>query len=503
MLHRPRGFALARLAMLATALAVLLAIAAVVLRVDAQSTSEWTPKAGSPLTEPVQLRSRDGVLKVDLNARRRAITVSGSRIEAQPFNGRLIGPTLHVRPGDRIEATIRNATSERTNIHYHGMHVSPQGRSDNVFRVFRPGQTVKSIVQVPTGHSPGTYWYHVHLHGLTEEQVMGGMSGLLVVDGLKRLLPEGLRDIRERQLAIRDVQHQGDSIIMDASDIDVQKPSTRLVNGLLRPRMTLRSGETQLWRIANVGADLFYDVELAGHRLHVIAEDGSPVWRVWSKRHLVLPPGKRYDVLVQGGRPGAYTFRTRKFDEGFQLLPRTKLATVRVRGPAARSSAEVPRTLDTPARSPAGLPVRRKRTFTFSFDFSKKEFARINGEAFNPEATNVAPLVGSVEEWTLRNVTSEDHPFHIHVNDFQVMRVNRKPYRARGLQDVVIIPKHGSVVIRNPFRRYTGHFVFHCHILGHEDGGMMKTVQVRRKGQKPTPPPGGHNHHAEHAEHQG
>ena len=180
--HRPQGLALARLAMIATALAVLLAIAVAALGVDAQGTSEWKPKAGSPLKEPIQLHSRDGVLRVDLNARRQAITVSGSRIEAQPFNGRLIGPTLHVRPGDRIEATIRNATSERTNIHYHGMHVSPRGRSDNVFRVFRPGQTVKSIVDVPTDHSPGTYWYHVHLHGLTEEQVMGGMSGLLVVD---------------------------------------------------------------------------------------------------------------------------------------------------------------------------------------------------------------------------------------------------------------------------------------------------------------------------------
>jgi suppressor of ftsI len=471
-------------------LAGVLALLAVVPVLRAQEETEWKPKAGLPLTEPKQVHSRNGVLKVTLDARRRSIDVSGSRIRAQPFNGRLIGPTLHVRPGDTLDVTIRNATGERTNIHYHGMHVSPRGRSDNVFRTFHPGQTVKSVVHVPEDHSPGTYWYHVHLHGLTEEQVMGGMSGLLIVEGLQDLLPESLRDVQERQLAIRDVQHQGDSIVMDAADINVQKPTTRLVNGLLLPRFGLRSGETQLWRIANVGADIFYDVELTGHRLHVIAEDGSPVWRVWSKRHLVLPPGKRYDVLVQGGKPGRYAFRTLKFDEGFQLLPTTKLATVTVRGPAAKPL-PLPRTIDTPAKSPADLPVRRRRTFTFSFDFSDPtQFAHINGEAFNPEVTNVAPLLGSVEEWTLRNVTSEDHPFHIHVNDFQVMKVNRKPYRANGLQDVVIIPKHGSVVIRNPFRRYTGHFVFHCHILGHEDGGMMKTVQVIRKGQKPSPPPG-------------
>ena len=326
---------------------------------------------------------------------------------------------------------------------------------------------------------------------------MGGMSGLLVVEGLKKLLPGELRGIRTRQLAIRDVQHQGDSIVMDAAEIDVTKPTTRLVNGLLLPRFGLKSGETQLWRIANIGADIFYDVQLAGHRLHVVAEDGSPVWRVPSATHLVLPPGKRYDVLVQGGKPGSYAFRTLKYDEGFQLLPTTKLASVRVSGPAAPPDLDIPKTLDTPAGSLADLPVRRKRTFTFSFDFSDTDFAHINGEAWGPNETSVAPLVGSVEEWTLRNVTTEDHPFHIHVNDFQVMKVNRKPYRAKGLQDVVIIPKHGSVVIRNSFERYTGHYVFHCHILGHEDAGMMKTVQVVRKGQKPTPPPGAHGmeHH--------
>jgi suppressor of ftsI len=200
---------------------------------------------------------------------------------------------------------------------------------------------------------------------------------------------------------------------------------------------------------------------------------------------------------VQGGKPGRYTFRTRKFDEGFQLLPTTKLASVTVRGPA-QEPVELPRRIDTPAKSPADLPVRRRRTFTFSFDFftDPTQFARINGEAFSVDAMPVAPLLGSVEEWTLRNVTTEDHPFHIHVNDFQVMKVNGKPYRANGLQDVAIIPKHGSIVIRNPFRRYTGWFVFHCHILGHEDGGMMKTVQVIRKGQKPSPPVGGaHEHH--------
>ena len=151
-----------------------------------------------------------------------------------------------------------------------------------------------------------------------------------------------------------------------------------------------------------------------------------------------------------------------------------------------------------PRRAPiAGEPVARRRTFTFSFGTGSAFTALVNGKVFDPHAIGITPRLGTVEEWTLRNPSSEDHPFHIHVNDFQVMSVNGKPYRAHGLQDVVVIPKNGGeVVIRNRFEDFTGHFVFHCHILGHEDAGMMQTVQVLGPGQRPTPPPGdGHAAH--------
>jgi len=112
----------------------------------------------------------------------------------------------------------------------------------------------------------------------------------------------------------------------------------------------------------------------------------------------------------------------------------------------------------------------------------------------------VSPVLNTVEEWTLQNSTTDDHPFHIHVNDFQVMSVNGKPYHATGLQDVVTIPKqykdssgaivNGEVVIRQRYTDFTGWFVYHCHILQHEDLGMMATIQVRARKDDPiTPPP--------------
>ncbi|MFN8126964.1 MAG: multicopper oxidase domain-containing protein [Candidatus Nanopelagicales bacterium] len=130
--------------------------------------------------------------------------------------------------------------------------------------------------------------------------------------------------------------------------------------------------------------------------------------------------------------------------------------------------------------------VARRRTFRFRLMVKGKNFARINGQYFRMKQDPVTTRLGSVEEWTLKNThaktTAENsqHPFHIHVNDVQVMSVNGRPYHARGLQDVVVIPVNGEVVIRQRFEDFTGKFVFHCHILDHEDGGMMRAVRVVR-----------------------
>ena len=448
-----------------------------------EAPAKWEPVAGQELTEPQQLYPTDGVLSVNLVAKRRVIEVAGAPIRAQPFGKSLIGPTLHVSPGDTLKTVVDNRTSEMTNIHFHGMHVSPKGKGDNVLRTFHPGTKSHSAIQIPLDHEPGTYWYHVHMHGTTEEQVMGGMSGLLIVDGLEDRLPPQLQGITERQLAIRDLEHRGGSVIMNAERIDPSKPTTRLVNAQLRPTMSIGSGETQLWRIANVGADLFYDIELEGHSVLVLGEDGYPRWNVVSRDHLVLPPGKRFDVLVQGGAPGAYDLITRKYNEGFQLLPEKPLARVEVTGPQAQATTDLPTSMNTTAGDLSDASIAAKRRFVFTLDTTGTFKAEINRKTFDPDVVNVRPKLGTVEQWTLVNNSSEDHPFHIHVNDFQVMSVNGEPYDAHGLQDVVVIPKHGGkVVIRNPFEDYTGEFVFHCHILGHEDAGMMQTVKVVRGG---------------------
>lgn len=205
------------------------------------------------------------------------------------------------------------------------------------------------------------------------------------------------------------------------------------------------------------------------------------MWRTWKTDHLVIPPGKRYEVLVQGGDEGTYSLRTLKYDQGFQWLPNQEMATVTVGG-TAQTPLAIPKEL--PGSKTTDLTdadVSKSRRFVFTKNVPKDgtdTTFRVNDEVFDHGNTSVRPTLGTVEEWTLVNDSSEIHPFHIHVNDFQVMSINGKPYHAAGLQDVVSLPVDGEVVIRNPFNDFTGEYVFHCHILFHEDNGMMKIVDV-------------------------
>ncbi len=507
----------------------------------AQTPPAWTPMAGLPLKNPAQVRpNASGTVSVKLTAEPQTIDVSGAPLGARPFDSdvpgptSLNGPTIHVSPGGTIRVTFTNrlGTQTPTNIHYHGLNVSPRGRSDNIFRTFNNGKTYQSVVRVPESQQKGTYWYHVHLHGMSEGQVMGGLSGLLVIDGLAGLLPRAWEGVRQRQVALRDVQTSGNAIVAQ-DDIAIPGPSTRLVNALYQPGFTMRENRYELWRLANIGADVFYQLEFRNRaqpqsnaQFAVIGEDGIPVWDVDERDTLLMPPGKRFDVLVAAPDAGTYdlvslTYAQRnvlnpgppasldpkplpvEVVDGVRVPVDQTLATARV----LASSRTVP---DAPL--PKRLAPRKdfsdervgdahKRTFRFQYTPpSDPNFATlINGTQFEPtEMPMAAPVSGTLEEWTLINQTTDDHPFHIHVNEFQVISVNGERYRANGRQDIVNIPAQtlvdgelvdGKVVIRQKYSRFTGWFVFHCHILQHEDAGMMATIQVRGSSRVPVQPP--------------
>ncbi|MGW5362907.1 multicopper oxidase family protein [Actinopolymorpha pittospori] len=435
--------------------------------------------SGEPLREPPQYTSSHGVLRARIVVERRKVELAGRKVYALTYNGFYMPPTLRLRPGDRMELAMVNKVRPYTNLHVHGLHVSPVGHSDNVFVHIHPGQTFHYRYQFPRDLAPGTYWYHSHGHPYAAPQVLGGMSGIIIVDGLRRHLPPGLRTIEEHVVALKDFQLEDDAI--RSENIKIGAPTNRTVNGQIQPRIQIRPGETQLWRLANISANIYYRLHLPGQRFHVIAQDANPVDRVWSADTLLIPAGARYDVLVQGGPSGRVDLETLPYNTGpgGNQFPQVTLASV-VSGGAPERPAQLPSTF-APRHDLSNARVAARRTVVFSeSDPPSGDKYYINGRTFDEQRVDIRSRLNTVEEWTVRNTADEQHSFHMHTNDFQVMSVNGHPYKAHSLQDTVNLPVDGTAVIRIRFADYPGRTVFHCHILNHEDEGMMAVLQIVR-----------------------
>jgi FtsP/CotA-like multicopper oxidase with cupredoxin domain len=446
--------------------------------------------------EPKVITSHNGVLRVwfkphDGKAKINGKVWGGTRT----FTGTFPGPTLHVNPGDTIDMKFTNLLSQVTNLHFHGFRVSPSGLADNVLRTIAPAvttkkvgskKTVRIVVHIPADHEQGLYWYHPHFHGLVDAQVYPGLAGMIVVGDVLRQFP-WLDHIKRRTMALQSVQFGDDGNLVNVNKVS-SKQLTNLVNGHYQPTLRIRPGEVQLWQVANISNEHWYKLFLGGQKLHVIGEDGNPVGRTWSSTRLLLAPAKRFSFLVVGPKAGSYTLKSLAFNQGFNKFGEYTLAQVVSAGKPVKPL-RIP-TVISPSQAKLIRDVRndavsRRRVLTFSIEspFPKNSQAfKINGKLYNPRVVNERVHLGQTEEWLLRNTSSEDHPFHIHTNDFLVEQVNGHKVAIHGFQDTVKIPfepkngKPGTVLIRQRYRKFQGEAVFHCHILFHEDNAMMGNI---------------------------
>jgi FtsP/CotA-like multicopper oxidase with cupredoxin domain len=443
---------------------------------------EATPGASAPgasLAEPPVLRSADGRLDVSLEAGYGPAMVGGRAVTTYAYNGQVPGPTLRLRAGDTLAVSLANRMDEATNLHTHGLHVSPAGTSDNVFRHVGPGETADYAFAIPEdGISglliPGFYWYHPHLHGDSAEQVTGGMVGALIVEGPLDELP-GIAGLPERLLILGAAQFDEAGEVALPGETDAP---TIFVNGQAQPTIAIAPGETQRWRILNASSFSFMNLALDGHRLHQIAADGNPLDAVWSREAILLAPGERIEVLVQGGAPGEYAFRALPWGENleFQAQPESMpIATLVSDGPMAEASPLPTKLFGFEDLRDADIDRRRELVFSVTVDPFR---TLIDGREFDHDRVDQRVMLGATEEWRLVNTSSDWHPFHIHVNDYQVVEVNGEPHVARSWEDTTPIPAFGEIVIRTRFLDFAGTYVYHCHLLDHEDMGMMGVVEV-------------------------
>ncbi len=436
--------------------------------------------AGLDLAEPPVRSSGGGMLETRLDARFGPTTVAGRPVTARVYEGSFPGPTLRVKPGDTLRVGLANGlpAGEGTNLHTHGFHVSPRDHGDNVLLHVMPGEAFDHEYAIPADHPAGLYWYHPHLHGDSNQQVNNGMAGALIVGGGLDESP-GIAGLEDRLLVLQATEFGPEGAVLPTGK---QSNDTwlRLVNGQLNPTIRVRPGETQRWRILNATSGTVYNLALAGHSLHQVAKDGNPFGAVWTRDRILLAPGERVEVLVQAADAGTFELRTLPWGEGFQAMPDAILATVVVAGDPV-ALAPLPTTLlpfdDLGAARPDN---RRVLTFGVTPDGPTTEQSHylVDGRTFAMDRVDQTVRLGALEEWEVRNATDEWHPFHIHVNDYQVVAVNGEPVPARGHEDTTLVPPMGSITMRTRFRDFTGKFVYHCHLLFHEDDGMMGIVEV-------------------------
>ncbi|MFC5380320.1 multicopper oxidase family protein [Aquipuribacter nitratireducens] len=433
-----------------------------------------TPAGAVPLREPEVRRSAGGVLDVTLRAARSAVPFGGARRTVMSYEGGVPGPTLVVAPGDVLRVRLVNDLPHPTNLHTHGLHVSGEGIADNVFRHVGPGETADYEIPLRPDHHEGTNWYHPHAHGHSAQQMFEGMAGALVVQRREETgRSTGIS--RDRVLVLSSTAFTADGAVADPFTTR-QDAQVRLVNGQVRPTIGIAPGETQRWRLVNASVNHVFRLRLDGHRTTQVAADGVPFRRALDVDELLLAPGQRADLLVTGGAEGVVELRTLPVDIGFGVvLPAGPVATVACRGaapaPGPLHAAALLRPFEDLRRR--RVAVHREVAFTMAGGFG------MDGRPFDPTRVDQTCELGTVEEWTVRNETGLVHPFHSHVNPFQVTHVDGVPVDARSYQDTVLVGKQGgTVTFRTHLQHFPGRAVYHCHFVTHAELGMMAVADV-------------------------
>ena len=407
----------------------------------------------------------------------------GSQTAVYAYNGRIPGPTLEVNEGDRVIARVRNKLPEETTIHWHGLHI-PFDQDGSPFHPIAPGTEHVYDFTLPPG-SAGTYWYHPHPHHRTGAQVGRGLFGAIVVRAVDDPLP---RSLRERVLILADTRLRPDGAIdfPEAGTIE-QRIDTEngregnllFVNGELMPEFTIRSGEVQRWRVINASASRVYRLAIPGHAFLHVGTDGGLFEHPVEVNEVVLGNGERAEFLVRGtGSPGdSATLQTLPYD---RYIPQTRPRDWN----QPRDLLKLRYTAERPVQAPA-IPSRLRHVpaLDTSLVTARRVMAlsqhMINGRMMDMERVDVVARLGATEIWEVENIVGMDHPFHLHGFQFQLLDRNGVPEKQRKWKDTVNVPRHSTARFVVRFDNHPGKWMFHCHILEHEDAGMMGILEIK------------------------
>jgi FtsP/CotA-like multicopper oxidase with cupredoxin domain len=490
--------------------------------------------------------------------------IAGCDVHLRTYNNALIGPTLRVKPTTTMNVKVQNdiqpLTSDPcpmpghsntpgmgfniTNLHVHGLHVSPKGNSDNVFlQICPPGTAGPRYVnyQFKLGENgslqpSGTNWYHPHLHGSTALQVASAAEGALIVEGGQDNLP-AIRAAQQQIMVLQEISYNDQGVIENYDNIGDWTTYKRAitVNGQVQPVIKMRPGEVQYWRMIDAGISEsillhVYDQNGSPVGMNEIATDGNALGHIddWVNQPLDLEPGYRSDVLFKAPlQPGYYYLSTGPV-KGLDRLqaqlpppsdtnsaaltaqmeeedPPQLVAVIQVSG--TPNDMALPSNTDLYPFGQVLKPIDRNNLPKVPVVFASGN--RIcdpadpakpctvpckSGEpnCANRFMVNDIPYTDKVQitqhldttaEWDVWSNNSQ-HPFHIHVNPFQMDRLDPNGKPETIWKDTILVKSSEHPPSGEPMKLYTryedfdGKFVMHCHILNHEDKGMMMNVEI-------------------------
>lgn len=539
------------------------------------------PSLGSVVPEPEDLRSQNGILKVNLTVRSVSERGKPDRFCYVAEDGSE-SPTLRLHPGDLLILNLKNdladasfaaaadahannhstraktsdpctsgsMTLSSTNLHFHGLTVPASCHQDEVLKTsIQPGDLpFEYRFRIPENEPPGLYWYHPHIHGFSKAQVLGGLSGAMIIEGIERANAE-VAGLPERVLVIRDqdlmnlnappsksepaigrmlIDHDGDAA---NNGTGFGKPAKDLsINFVPVPypdyptsQINIKPGERQFWRVLNASAITYLNLAVLYKKvpqpLGIVALDGVPLnssgrignYVDWES-HIGVPPGGRAEFILKGppsSVSGLLVTRTVDTGVGGENDPNRALATITASedAPAPRSTLDAsPQPLPPPSLPWLGsvIPVRTRRLY-----FSEKLldpndpnsattfYITVEGQTpspFDPSSgiPNIVAKQGDVEDWIIENRSTELHAFHIHQIHFMLLDWFGTPVNEPFLRDTINVPYYDGKTLQYPWVRVrmdfrdpnaVGLFPYHCHLLEHEDGGMMGLIRVEPAGQ--------------------
>ncbi|HEY0106914.1 MAG TPA: multicopper oxidase family protein [Rhizomicrobium sp.] len=417
-----------------------------------------------------------------------------------------------------------------TNLHTHGLHVSPGNNpngthQDNIFVTICPGTTAQYEIHVPSDHPAGTFWYHAHIHGSTAIQVSSSMEGAIIIEGGLDNVPQ-IKAAKDQIFVLQQISYDEHGMLEDEDDMYdywERTGSRTMVNGQLVPVVTMRPGEVQRWRMIHAGVDESLYMKSNAGPLYEIATDGNALGRIDAWRTPIeLEPGYRSDVLFKAPlKTGRYYLLSGKIPAAKKLLFLALPGALKSNVPDAEAKYVVavdvqgtPNNMPLPTEAELRplapyKPITRNeltgtpQKVTFALEPAICDSAGLcrpckpKGDN-DPDCTDkymvdwhVYPYgstrtlkLNTASQWTLtvsKTSQGQAHPFHVHVNPFEMVRQGPNGIDEVVWKDTLMVREGAPLkyrIVKSRYEDYPGAFVLHCHILPHEDQGMMQKVEI-------------------------